>query len=506
MISRTIDSMSQDAGSVVLTTLYCISYSSHTTFQLTRYLSFTDAHYVFTPATASTPAHSRFDRSSYLYLRNSPEEHSSLRLQIANAAGTPSQDVLSGSLASPFLSRISYSHKQPCLFTLTLDKQSPWTLPAYAPKGDTNQKYLYPLHSVGIYLWTEKDAATLLSHLTTHLPSILLDVRDAPPAQRVATEHQTAMSPVVQRLERTAIGASFPPVRAGSAISTASLPGPPAPAPALEGYNPAAPAAPEARVWREKTPPPPEEGQGQTQAQPRYSGIPTVGAGVGGFGPSQQTGSYFSGPPQQQQQARVPSTSSPGPPTQRAYSGSLPPPPPQSAPSFAGPPTSPPPQQQSFAHRQSSYGTGAPQTQYAHYPSHLQPHPQPLSTPSFGPTSTPSFGPSALASPGLPPSTPGFPHQQQPPTPSAPPIYTPPPPSHPNQQGTFGYSDYNYTSASTSQPGQAGDVHSQTYRPTESEGKAHAKHKVQGQEGRPGIEARVEKRVGGFLKKLDRMI
>lgn len=367
------------------------------------------------------------------------------------------------------------------------------------------------------------------------------------------------MSPVVQLLERTAIGSQFLP-RAESTTSAHSLPGPPTPAgtsspaslaqqasPAVMAYNPAAPAAPERIQYREKTPPPLDDGTG-TGLGPvsKYDNLPVTqyanAAVPSGHQSSQPTpqSAYFSGPPQQahhqpqqvQHQHQASGGHLSGQPS--VYSAAIPPPPPPSSgpsphpqqqqptpgqytPSFAGPPTSPPPHQQSF-NRQSSY-TGVPQ-------SHSQ---QP--TTQYASYSSSSFGPS-IQSPGMPP------------TPSAPPAYAlhqglqsqglpPPPPGGPPPQShtpqpsslqhhhsfplqpqapTHNYSAYNYTGAQQAPPlnqhgAYTGDVHNQAYRPTEAEA-AHGHHKPEKQ-GNGKLEERiggVEKKVGGFLKRLDKLL
>lgn len=364
------------------------------------------------------------------------------------------------------------------------------------------------------------------------------------------------MSPVVQQLEKTAIGARFPP-RAESTASVNSLPGPPTPASiaaaasppaqaAPMAYNPAAPPAPEPIAYREKTPPPMDDGTGiglqnaaryDSMPQTQYANVPNTFSSSNQPTPNQ---AYFNGPPlqpqspPQQQQMYHPSiTNFPGPPAQntppqRTQSGALPPPPPptggpspqQYTPSFAPPPlgqpqqqmpASPPPNQANF-NRQSSFGGQAPVQQYANYnPAAVQ--------------KAPSFGPGAMASPG-------FGLGQQPPTPSAPPGYTspglPPPPGQQaqQQQQVFGYSNYSYASAQQPaqgyvpgqpQQGYTGDVHGQVYRPTEAEVGAHGsssggarpqQQQRQNSEARQKLEGKVrdvEGRVGGYLKRLDKL-
>lgn len=478
---------------------------------------FADVHYYFSSPT-SKPLHHLFSKGSYVYLFHNVTENRA-KLEIANHAGTPEQDAFSGYLN---VASLRYSYKQPTLFTISIDggavqNHDQWHIPSYDEKNE--QKYLYKINTLDIYLWTEEDASTLLGHLKSVLSLDKLDIKDTPPHLQKPVEHRDSMSPVVQQLERTAISPDFTPQRQESTTSTHSLPGSPpiaSPQPAPLAYNPAAPAAPEPIAHREKTPPPPDAesgpGFGSTggynpMPQTQYANVPNTFQSSNQHTPQQ---AYFSGPPSQQppQQMRQPSvTSFPGPPqgtptgAQRPHSGSLPPPPPppgsgqspqQYPPSFAPPPmqpnqnsqaTSPRPNQPSF---QRSSTFGAPSTQYASYPQHQQ---------------GPSFGPNAVSSIG----TPGT-QQQQTSTPSAPPSYSP---------GQHGYSNYNYGAQQQPQGygaggGYSGDMHNQVYRPTEHEGGAHARPTSQRQnsESRQRLEEKVkgvEAGVGKFMKRLDKL-
>lgn len=368
--------------------------------------SFADVHYYFNDP-STKPVHHRFSKGSYTYVYHNPSEHRA-KLEIANHAGTPEQDAFSGSLNA--IKSLRYSYKQPTLFTFTLDwalasTQDEWHLGTYDEHNE--QKYLYKIHTIDIYLWTEKDAATFLGHLQNILPSEKLDIRNAPVSSKASlAEHRDSMSPVVQQLEKTAIGTHFHP-RAESTASVHSFPGPPASAqsggvavspppaqqpqlhqPAPMAYNPAAPSAPEPIAHREKTPPPVDDASGSSAPSAIGYGSTQYATVPHGFQPSLQSTpqqSYFSGPPQAQQR-QTSYGSLPGPPhgtppsnVQRTPSSSLPPPPPppggpspaQYTPSFGPPPisqstqpSSPPPNQTSF-NRQSSYGQ--PAQQFASY-------------------------------------------------------------------------------------------------------------------------------------------
>ncbi|EMC94459.1 hypothetical protein BAUCODRAFT_35679 [Baudoinia panamericana UAMH 10762] len=513
---------------------------------------FADVHYHFAEPSPSKAQHHRFVRGSYVYIYHDAIQHQA-KLEVANHAGTPEQDAFSGYLHSATL---SYSYAQPTVCTMRIDAHVPdekqWRLASYDEKNE--QRFMYKLHSLDLYLWTEKDAAILLGHMKAVMPASRLDVSGAPSVAKSQTlaEHRDTMSPVVQQLERTAIGAQFPP-RAESVASMNSLQGPVTPATSAGAttsppvsppqappmaYNPAAPPAPEPIMHREKTPPPPDGSNGTPMGggrhdpspQPQYANVP-LGYHQNSNQPTPQQ-AYFGGavqtPPQLQQ-----------PPVQRTYSGGVPPPPPggpSSQPAQQQPyaqafaplpvnhhsqPTSPPPHQQNF-HRQSTFGGPPGQTQFASYPTQqFANHP-----------GSPSFGPYAAASPGIGGAS-GY-MSMQPPTPSAPPAYAghtplqspglpPPPPQQPYQPAVGGYSNYNYTAAqqpNTQQLNQygayTGDIHSQVYRPTEAE-QAHGHHPQppkpptvrQGSETKVRMEERVtnvEKKVGGFLKRLDKLI
>lgn len=460
-------------------------------------------HYFFRAPSTSQPQHHRFVKGSYVYLYHAPSDRRS-KLEIANHAGTPDQDAFYGYLDS--IQYASYSYKHPTLCTIAVDQpqvntQAEWHLPTWDERNE--KKWAHKLHSLDIYLWTEKDAATLLGHLKAVLPHEKLDIRDAPaPRPAPPPEHRDSMSPIVQQLEKTAIGAQFPP-RAGSTNSGQSLPGPPTPAAsagaampppphaqqsAPMAYNPAAPAAPEPIAHREKTPPPPDDGNGTglttaakydaIPAQP-YSGLPQQYAQYPQH-PQQTASSLQSTPQSSYFPGHQPSVGHPA--GVQPMHAPPPPPPPQAA---------PPPRQSSFGSQASDHLASYPaSTQYANYPS------------------TAGFGPS-VTSPGV--TSPGA---HQPSTPSAPPAYAghtpmsspglpPPPPGHaptmsqpqPQQHQIAGFSSYSYSptqqpgAPSVQSPGQGqynagggftGATHSQLYRPTEEETAAHGGHKGKG--------------------------
>ena len=342
-----------------------------------------------------------------------------------------------------------------------------------------------------------------------------LVLNDVPPS--LHSEHRSSMSPVVQQLENMAV--SHQPHRTASTSTSQSFP-PPPPQPtngtptsppatqqtfAPVAYNPAAPAAPEQRVHREKTPPPPDADSGTglngaaQHEQPGYHG--GSGPQQGGFGP--QSTPYMPGPPGAHPQPGIHRTSTMG------SLGSIPPPPQSASPyqqSFAGPPQVPTPQQDPNAHlyaqqpgtpgiqRQSTYPyqsgqpatSGAPTpTQYANYPSAV-PNAQGPTSPAPGHQQT--YAP--LQSPGFAPQQTSSPYGAQQPA---------------AQQPNQGYGQYNPSSTTHA-------MHSQFYTPEGSSTPAIPGQGSQGGNGKvdPGrLDAtvgRLEKRVGGFLKRLDKKL
>jgi len=453
---------------------------------------FADVHYYFSDP-SSKPRHHRFDRGSYVYLFHNAAEDL-LKIEIANHAGTPEQDAFTGYLD---VADMQYSHKQPTLFSLSVHGDSvkghdQWHLPSWNEKNE--QKYLYKINALDLYLFTEKDASAFLDHFRDGLSPDQLDIRDVPPpsqeplAQDGSTEKK-AVSPVVAQLEQTAISRDLTPDKHSSTGSSYSFVRTPTsissqPAPA---YNPAAPAAPEPIAHREKTPPPPEADAGHPAGSlPGYGQSPYGNAPNTWQNPGQiiMQQPYFSGPPQLRSEA-------PQGARQTSLTGF--PGPPQSAPSFAPPPigqyqspqpTSPAPNQPTF-HRQTSFGT--PTSQNTSYQ-------QQQRAPSFGPHATSSIGFSGPPVPG-------------------PPAYAP---SQHGQAGEAGgYSDYNYNA--TQQPqgygpggGYSGDLHSQAYQPTADEVAYQGRPGSQRQtsERQQKLEERVkgvEAQAGKLLKRLDRL-
>ncbi|OBT43055.1 hypothetical protein VE00_05500 [Pseudogymnoascus sp. WSF 3629] len=256
---------------------------------------FADVHYFYGPPTAKPPHH-RFDKGSYLYLYENAAQRRA-RIEVANAAGTPDQDAFDGPLDNVL---ITYDHKHPTLLTITVDafpplppqSQTDFRLPTYDPRNEN--KYLYRLHTIDVYLYTPADATLLLTTLQRLLPANHFAIAGAvlPPPP-----HAQAMSPIVQQLENIAIQEHSPPF---AGPPTTAPPASTSPQAAQSfaplAYNPAAPAAPEAIAHREKTPPPPDadinplhaathEHQQQQQQQQYQAAAPAGGA------------LYFPGPP-----------------------------------------------------------------------------------------------------------------------------------------------------------------------------------------------------------------
>ncbi|KAF9641802.1 hypothetical protein BFW01_g3924 [Lasiodiplodia theobromae] len=485
---------------------------------------FADIHYYFSHPNAK-PVHHRFDKSSYVYLYYNPTERRG-RIEIANYAGTPDQDAFMGYLDTVQVNR---THKQPNLFTITVDPSnagstpsspqqdySQWHLPA--PDQRNEGKYMFKLHTVDIYLWTENDANTLVSLLQQVLQPHQLRILDAPTHKSRHSEHSETMSPVVKKLEQMAVSNPHQ-YRSTSVSTTQSFPGPPTmPASSLGespqepasyapmAYNPAAPAAPEPISHREKTPPPPdgEMGTGLAAAAAHEDGAAAYGMQQH-HGAYQQHQPYMPGPPSATHGSFPPPPALGPTPTQiqraSTTTGSFPPPPP---PQNGGTP----PYSQSFAPPPSA----AP---YGQTPTPTHPGMQRQAT---LPAGYPGYNPQAQTQPQYAnyPQSPGYAPVQSPgiSTPLQSPGYAAAAPS-PGMPPPGGYAQYSYGQP-TSQPQSQAEsyaVHGQLYRPTEQEASIRG-HDRPGQPG-PGAAPpgkfeqrvdRVEKGVSKFLKRLDKKL
>lgn len=337
-----------------------------------------------------------------------------------------------------------------------------WHLPTFDPRNEN--KYLYRLHTVDIYFWTKEDAQRFLSGIRRVLPTQQVTIVDEPA--------HDAVSSIVQNLEQVAITHADTRHSRGTSISSSIVGAQPlatqpsrssassGPTPAPAGfaplaYNPAAPAAPEAIMHREKTPPP-EDGAANPlvaaaaadQGQAPTFGVPYNGGGFSGPPPSAlspQQSTFHSGP---MSPSHIPT--SPAPQVQSPFAQHF-----QNH--FAPPPTS------------ATISANAPPAYEAQSPS------QPAAAQSF--TSFPIASTSAeMYNPGI-----------------APP-------------GGFAQFDYNPGLSNTRPMMTDYSIHSQIYRPTEGESKVKTK-KVKPPAG--NLEARagkVEKGVNGLLKKLEKKV
>ena len=386
---------------------------------------------------------------------------------------------------------VHYSYRHPCLLTISVDGLSgqsnssgpvnteEWHLPSFDPRNET--KYLYKLHTLDVYFWTKEDAQKFLGVVRRLLPVQQITIVDEP-------SHTDEVSSVVQNLENVAItdssyqqgsirhsrdtsisssihGSQASAIQAvrdtnRSSTSSGSVAAPPqagqvAPGFAPLAYNPAAPAAPEAIQYREKTPPPEDGGAANPLAaaanadQGQTFGVPYPGMGG------------FSGPP--------PSALSP--PLQSPQQ-----------PFFSGHPVQPPQVLSSPLPQQPQVQSPVAQ----HFQNHFAPPPTtatvppPAYTASATPSSSNSNYPSAPVAGMYNPSV------------------SPP--------GGFAAYDYNPGLSNTRPMMTDYSIHSQVYRPTEGE------YKVKSKPAKPPagkLEARagqVEKGVNGLLKKLEKKI
>ncbi|KAL9623045.1 MAG: hypothetical protein Q9160_002559 [Pyrenula sp. 1 TL-2023] len=441
---------------------------------------------------------------------------------------------------------LRYSYKFPTLLTLIVDGNagspggtSPvsgrdpqeWRLPSADPREPG--KYMYRLHTMDIYFWTIEDARSVLDTSKKLLNSRQLDVLDAP-----ALAQQNEISPVVQQLENVAI--TDPAYRNGQTRNSQNQPQALPPPPLTSGtpialkqptpvsqsqapkkeeaqqnfaplaYNPAAPPAPEPIAHREDTPPPPDAADGTGLAtaaqadhfasaagpahphQP-YTGIPNpAGQGVPPpnlWGASSapiapvQPSSYSSPPPNTMH--HNPSISSTNSSRHQSVSSGYIPQPASTAPSSQIPQssnTASPRPSVSFGPPQASANTSARNSVSS--PPMTSPPPQ-------------AYNPAAVAS-----------HQ---PLQHVQPQYADYLAQNRPAQPLGGYSNYSYDQHG--RPiGNPYDVHSQVYRPTESEMASHHRHHRHSESAgqKPGgLEDRVgkaEKTVNRFLKKLEKKL
>ncbi|KAI0994718.1 hypothetical protein K3495_g13463 [Podosphaera aphanis] len=223
---------------------------------------YADVHYFYSQPNAQ-PAHHRFDKESYVYLF----ENASLRrarIEIANHAGTPDQDAFDGHLDGV---RLKYSYNNSTLVTLTVDhcEGQEWHLPAFDPKNE--RKYMYRLHTVDIYFWTFAYAIQFVNGIRRVLHPEQITILNEPDTP---TQPEGNITPIVKRLEDISLSNfAYPQTQSHEQGLRQSFSGPPISAtpqnyqcPNYEplSYNPAAPAAPETIIPREKTPPP-EDGE-----------------------------------------------------------------------------------------------------------------------------------------------------------------------------------------------------------------------------------------------------
>ncbi|KAI9834620.1 MAG: hypothetical protein M1826_000022 [Phylliscum demangeonii] len=483
-------------------------------------LGYADVHYYFSPP-AQRPPHHRFDKGSYVYLYHSSAGGRG-RLEIANSAGTPYQDAVSGPLD---VSHIQHSHKHPTLCTVTVNgspdpghqhhvPEHAWHLPAPDPRGEG--RYMYRLHTLDIYLWTEQDAVHFMNSAKRVLsPSQItsLDIQALP----TTTSHGEVMSPVVQKLEHMAItgtgdrrpGVSLDarpvstasghaisprPTSGAGSMSTLNSAHHPPPNYTPLAYNPAAPAAPEPITHREKTPPPVDVAAGESglshvvqyDAGGTYSSqhLPAPGASPA-LPPHSQSYTHgprppsFSGPPQQSQASSAAPPTFAGPPSSLALptSAYANPPRPGSVSSLPGLQQ----QQQHPAHQSlgpPTTGSYHPQTQYGHSP------PPPAGAGYF-----PATGPPGMQS-----------YQAQSPPPLQP-LQAPAVPSASSHPVGYQYGQPPQHSNPYALPNQA-------WTPTEAETNAHS-HQTAGPGPTSRLDAgtmKLEKGVSNFLKKLEKRI
>ncbi|KAI1179064.1 hypothetical protein F4777DRAFT_16183 [Nemania sp. FL0916] len=477
---------------------------------------FGDIHYFYGPPTANPPHH-RFDKGSYVYLFENAEQRRA-RIEVANQPGSDDQDAFDGYLDK---THVRYSYRQQCLVSITVDgvaagppsaDASQWHLPTFDPRNEN--KYHYRLHTLDIYFWTQADALQFVNGVRRVLPPGQVDVADEPApatASPAASHHQALahshshthsqdVNPLVQKLEKAAI--SDPRIQHQQQGSVPSFAPPPSSNPPAAGarndspqsfapmaYNPAAPPTAERHQYREKTPPPEDDGHNPLAAAlARDHAGPGHGPGPGPFSPgygqttfSPQPGQTYGGP-------ISPGIASPGfAPGQLGHlqrATTMPMSPGLGVGGGAG------------AGGMASPGLGSPSpyggAAFPGSPGFSPPPPPPPSTITSPQQHTPVQNVGGYQQP------PQLQQQQQQHN------LPPPPPG--------GYSQFNYNNAGAGQGGGEYAIHQQLYRPTEQEhavrhggGGADYRPKQEGQHSRLGQGAeRLERGVTGMLKKFEK--
>ncbi|KAI2467583.1 hypothetical protein F4781DRAFT_303716 [Annulohypoxylon bovei var. microspora] len=433
---------------------------------------FGDVHYFYSPPEAKPPHH-RFDKGSYVYLFENANDRRA-RVEIANQPGADDQDAFDGFLDR---TRIRYSYKQSCVVNILVEgvpgtpiDPSQWHLPTYDPRNEN--KYHYKLHSLDIYFWTPTDALQFVNGVRRVLPLSQVEVADEPGPPPLPYNQPHDTNPLVQKLENVAISdpkysspkpapqgvPTFapPPTSAATANSQGSSPQSFAPM----AYNPAAPAAAEQRIHREKTPPPVEDDiHDPLAAAVARDQAPPYTPGYGATNFSAPPGSHgLPGPPPQAHPGLVsPGLVSPGLPTPGIVSPGFPP--------------------SQFGHLQRS-----------------------STVPVSGMVSPGLVSPYGANFPGSPGFAPPQPTQHHP---TPPPVQSPGlPPAPPG-----GYAQFSYTPGQQA-PGTVDyNIHQQVYRPTEQEQASKYgvyKTKPEGHSKLGQNVERVEKGVTGMLKKFEK--
>ena len=519
------------------------------------YLRFADVHYYFSEPTPRPPAH-RFDKGSYLYFYGNKKGGGG-RIEIANNVGKPEQDAFTGCkwsslplqlhrrfmtepLTAMESSTVRQSHKHPTLCTVTVDghgspyegtitpTQQPehhWRLPNTDPRNEG--KYLFRLHTLDIYFWTDEDANRFMSAVQNKLDPTQVQILDTP---RAPAAHKEAMSPVVQQLENVAI--QDPAYRNGQTRDSKIDPAGTAalsfgkrtqeetreePLKAQDkagfqplAYNPAAPPAPEPIKHREKTPPPEDAESGTGLAGAAYRdhaqaispqrsmsrslfSQPQIAHGNLTPQPSQIQPSSYGSPPPLAQGQRTSNVSSFSPPPPQDDRGSSSPYTPISG--FAAPPSNPQRTASPDSHQLTTKFNPPP------HESSAAPFYNEFSDPQESPA-TEILGNSYVSG-----------HRQ--PLQHLQPQYADYTPTPEKAEPHGGYSNYQYTQQHTD----AGrhtqsneyDIHSQVYRPTKEEASKHKPSKTSATTSSPTgrLEqgaGKVDKKVNRFFKNLEKKI
>ncbi|SZE99309.1 unnamed protein product [Blumeria hordei] len=216
-----------------------------------------DVHYFYGPPN-KTSSYDKFDKASLVCLVENATIRRA-RIEITSQSGLANHNLLDGYL-DKVLVHYSYSHSN--LITLSVDQSEgrDWYRPVFDEGHESG--FLHDLYTVDLYFWKHLDAIQLLDAIRRVVPPDqikILDEPDIPLILHNSTDLRLTQEPENATSHNSTYGHRDtqephlvfprPPISATPPNCLISSHTPLA-------YDPAAPAAPEKIVHREKTPPP----------------------------------------------------------------------------------------------------------------------------------------------------------------------------------------------------------------------------------------------------------